>query len=123
MTGRHGPAARLAQIAHPQRAQMFAARARRQIAQVGQQRRETELAVPFRMRDHPAWTAQRQSRRTLHAARARLTDGARRARLGRHHATPAQVETSRRGLGGGRPNRQARRYRASARQPTRIGEG
>jgi hypothetical protein len=94
MTGWHGPAARLAQIAHAKQAQVFAARARRQIAQVGQQRRKTEFAVPFRVHDHPARTAQRQSLRALHATGAWLTDSARWTRLGRRDATPAGIEAS-----------------------------
>jgi hypothetical protein len=70
-----------------------------------------ELAVPFRAHDHPARATQGQGDRPLHAAGARLTDGARRARLGRCHPTPAQVEASRSGRCGRSVRRAAVRGR------------
>ena len=98
MTGGHGPAARLAQIAHTQQAQFLAACAGRQLAQVSVQHRMAELAVPFGVHHHPARATQRQSQRALQTAGSWLTDGAWQARLGRRHATPAQIETSGRRL-------------------------
>lgn len=98
MAGWRGPSARLAQIAHAQQAQVFAARAGREIAQVGHQRRMAELAVPFRMLDHPASAAQGQGDRALHATGSGLTDGARRTRPGSRNVTPAGIENSNRRL-------------------------